>query len=79
MARYYFHLRHGEITIAEDLEGLEFRTPEMAIEEATKAAREMAAEMILAGHRVEDQEFEIRSSDGAVLKIVPFISAAGLD
>ncbi|NKQ87580.1 hypothetical protein ELH72_36470 [Rhizobium ruizarguesonis] len=79
MARYYFHIRRGETTTAQDLEGLEFATPEMAIEEAIKAAREIVAEMVLAGRRVEEQEFEIRSSDGAVLKIVSFKSAAGLD
>ncbi|MBY2993794.1 hypothetical protein HF263_04050 [Rhizobium leguminosarum] len=79
MARYYFHIRQGENIIAEDLEGLEFATPEMAVEEATKAARELVVEMILAGNRVGDQEFEIRSSDGAVVKIVPFKSAAGLE
>ncbi|MBY3445507.1 MULTISPECIES: DUF6894 family protein [Rhizobium] len=79
MARYYFHIRQGETIIAEDLQGLEFATPEMAVEEATKAARELVVEMILAGNRVGDQEFEIRSSDGAVVKIVPFKSAAGLE
>ncbi|MBY3034540.1 hypothetical protein HF265_36715 [Rhizobium leguminosarum] len=79
MARYYFHIRQGETIIAEDREGLEFATPEMAVEEATKAARELVVEMILAGNRVGDQEFEIRSSDGAVVKIVPFKSAAGLE
>ncbi|MBY2932509.1 DUF6894 family protein [Rhizobium leguminosarum] len=79
MARYYFHIRQGETIIAEDLEGLEFATPEIAVEEATKAARELVVEMILAGNRVGDQEFEIRSSDGAVVKIVPFKSAAGLE
>ncbi|MBY2968010.1 hypothetical protein HF251_36100 [Rhizobium leguminosarum] len=79
MARYYFHIGHGVTTIAEDLERLEFATPEIAIEEATKAARQLVEEKILAGNRVGDQEFEIRSSDGAVVKIVPFKSAAGLE
>jgi hypothetical protein len=51
----------------------------LAIEEATKAARELVVEIILANNRVGDQDLEIRRSDGAVVKILPFKSAAGVE
>ncbi|WP_260691551.1 DUF6894 family protein [Rhizobium laguerreae] len=65
MARYYFHIRHGVTTIAEDLEGLAFATPEMAVEEATKAARELVVEMILAGNpgwKTKSLRLEVRTA-----------------
>jgi hypothetical protein len=51
----------------------------MALAEATKAARHIVAQMILAGNRVEDHHFEIIRADGTVVGIVSFKSAAGLE
>lgn len=78
MPRYYFHVRRDKI-IVEDLDGMEFATLEMALAEATKAARHIVAQMILAGNRVEDHHFEIIRADGTVVGIVSFKSAAGLE
>lgn len=72
--RYFFNIRDGEKT-ERDLEGSEFDTLELAIEDAQMAAREIMAERVLAGYEPDGQSFDIVDEDGRVLANVPFRSA----
>jgi hypothetical protein len=72
--RYFFNIRDGERT-EEDLEGSEFDTLELAIEDARLAAREIMAEHVLAGYEPDGQFFDIADEEGRVLASVPFRSA----
>lgn len=73
MPRFFFHVRNGA-TLETDSDGLDFPSLESAILDARKAAREMLAEMLLSGERIDGQRFEIASSDGTVLETVVFRS-----
>jgi hypothetical protein len=77
MPRFYFHIRASE-KIEADTEGTEFDSLECAVDDARLAAREILAEKVLTGETIDDQAFEISSSDGAVLAIVPFHSVLKL-
>jgi hypothetical protein len=72
--RYFFNIRDGERT-EKDLEGSEFDTLELAIEDARLAAREIMAEHVLAGYEPDGQFFDIADEEGRVLVSVPFRSA----
>lgn len=72
--RYYFNIRDGE-KMEPDLEGSEFESLELAIEDAQMAAREIMAERVLAGYEPDGQSFDIVNQDGHVLANVPFRSA----
>jgi hypothetical protein len=76
--RFYFHLRSDE-GFEEDVDGMEFPTLDEAVAETRKAAREMVAEIILRGERVDDRVFEIAKADGTILKTVPFREFLGVD
>ncbi|MBY3259859.1 hypothetical protein HFO09_09055 [Rhizobium laguerreae] len=45
MPKYFFHVRRHDV-FKEDLEGVNLASPELALEEATAAAREIVAERI---------------------------------
>lgn len=72
--RYFFNIRDGEKT-ERDLEGSEFDTLELAIDDAQMAAREIMAGRVLAGYEPDGQSFDIVDEDGRVLANVPFRSA----
>lgn len=74
MVQYFFHIRDDE-KLEKDLEGSEFETLALAIEDARLAAREIMAEMVLAGYEPDGQSFEITTAEGVVLASVPFRSA----
>lgn len=74
MRRYFFHIRDGDRREI-DLEGSEFETLELAIEDARMAAREIMAEKVLAGYAPDGQFFEITDESGHVLANVSFRSA----
>lgn len=74
MTRYYFHTRDG-VDYTEDQEGTELPDLDSARHEAVLAAREMLAEMLLAGKVVNGKVFEIADEAGTVVAVVPFKSA----
>ncbi|RWX25105.1 hypothetical protein EHI47_26820 [Rhizobium leguminosarum] len=73
MTRFYFHIRHGD-QVERDLEGIEFPSVQAAEQEALKAAREMVAELVMQGQRIQDKIFEIDDEDGNRVLAVPFLS-----
>lgn len=77
-AKIFLHVRKNDV-FAEDLEGVDLGTPDLALEEATAAAREIIAARMRMGDRVGADTFEIMTEDGSLLARVPFRSAARLD
>jgi hypothetical protein len=77
MARFYFHVREGEI-FEEDPEGSEHPSPEHARLEAEAAAREMVAEAVLREELIDGRTFEITADDGSLVAVVPFRSVIRL-
>lgn len=77
MPRFFFHIREGD-KLDVDPEGTEFPSPEDAVADARKAAREMLAELLLAGERLDGQHFEITSEDGNVVDVVSFRSVLNI-
>ncbi|MBY3447976.1 MULTISPECIES: DUF6894 family protein [Rhizobium] len=78
MPKYFFHVRRHDV-FEEDPEGVDLATPELALEEATAAAREIVAERIRMGNRANGDTFEIMAEDGSLVATVPFRSAISLD
>jgi len=74
MPLYYFHIRDGD-DVAQDLEGIEFATPELAHEEAILAARELLSQRTLQGDASKTQVFEITDEHGTIVDIVRFQEA----
>lgn len=77
MPKFFFHIRDGE-AVEIDPDGLEFPSLESAILDARKAAREVLAEKLVTGERINGQRFEIASEDGTVLDTVLFRSVLDL-
>lgn len=77
MPRFFFHIRDG-VNLETDPDGLEFPSLESAILDAQKAAREILAEKLIIGERIDGQRFEIASEDGTVLETVAFRSVLDL-
>lgn len=73
MPKFFFHIRDGE-TLEVDPEGVEFPTLERAVLDAQAAAREMLAERLLAGERLNGQRLEIADETGTILQVVTFKS-----
>jgi len=73
MPKFFFHIRDGE-TLEVDPEGVEFPTLESAVLDAQAAAREMLAERLLAGERLNGQRLEIADETGTILQVVTFKS-----
>lgn len=71
MSRFFFHIRDDE-AFEIDLDGLEYPTLGHAVLDAQVAAREMVAEKVLRGERIDHQRFEIANDQGVVVAIVPF-------
>ncbi|SMF57974.1 hypothetical protein SAMN02982989_0664 [Xaviernesmea oryzae] len=78
MPKYYFHVRKDGV-VEQDPEGAEFATIDQAHAEATQAAREIVAEMIVAGAVVDGHTFVIANEDGAVVSEIPFKSVLRLE
>ncbi|MBY3054443.1 DUF6894 family protein [Rhizobium laguerreae] len=78
MPKYFFHVRRNDV-FEEDLEGIDLASPEQACEEATAAAREIAAERIRMGNPLDGDVFEIVTEDGTLVATVPFRSAVQLN
>jgi hypothetical protein len=74
MTRYYFNIRLTEGYI-EDTEGQELRSLEDARAEAIATARELMAESILLGQKIDHRAFEISDETGETLDVVPFSAA----
>jgi hypothetical protein len=77
MTRYYFHIRKNDV-VEKDPEGIDFPSADHAHQEAILAAREMLAELVLAGEVVDGQRFEICTEDGTIVREVSFKSAMKL-
>ncbi|EJC64658.1 hypothetical protein Rleg5DRAFT_1412 [Rhizobium leguminosarum bv. viciae WSM1455] len=73
MTRFYFHIRDGD-QVERDLEGIEFSNVQAAEQEALMAAREMVAELVMQGQRIEGKIFEIDDENGNRVLAVPFLS-----
>jgi hypothetical protein len=74
MTRYYFNIRLANGYI-EDTEGQELRSLGEARVEAIETARELMAESILLGQKIEHRAFEISDEAGETLDIIPFSAA----
>ncbi len=73
VTRYFFHIRDGDQFI-EDSEGVEMKDATAAHDEASKAAREMLVEKLLAGDLIDGQVFEIVDDTGRLVERLPFKS-----
>jgi hypothetical protein len=66
MPRYFFHLRSKNLLV-EDLEGMDLPNLHAALQEVTRANREIAAD----GTGVDGLAFEVATREGRVLLKVP--------
>jgi hypothetical protein len=71
MPRYYFNIRDGG-DFAQDPEGVEFATLDLAREEAVTAVREILSEKLMRGEVVDGQTMEICDEEGHVLDTIIF-------
>lgn len=78
MRRFHFNMRDGR-SLEVDQHGVLLPSIEDARSEALLAAREMAAELILAGKLIDGQRFEICDDAGEVLETVPLKAAIRLN
>lgn len=77
MPKYFFHIRDGN-NFEIDTVGTHFPTLELAVSDAKLAAREIIAEKLMAGDRLDGQCFEITDEAGRVVDTVPFRSVINL-
>jgi hypothetical protein len=75
--KFYFHTRDGRAFL-QDEAGAELADLDAARREATLAAREMVAELVLAGKVIDGQQFEIADKDGTLLAVIPYKSVLNL-
>jgi hypothetical protein len=78
MNKFYFHIRNGD-RFAQDIEGVELNDIDAVHEEATVAAREMIAELVRQGGRIDGHSIEVTDDSGRVVLTIPFRSAMNLD
>jgi hypothetical protein len=78
MSKFYFHIRNGD-RLARDAEGIELGDIDAVREEATVAAREMIAELVRQGGRIEGHSIEVTDEKGGIVLTIPFRSAMNLD
>ena len=71
MSRYYFNIRQGA-DLAQDPEGMELASLELAREEAVGAVRELLSEKLIRGEVVDGQTMEICDEQGRVLQTIAF-------
>lgn len=77
MPKFFFHIRQGDELEVDDL-GTDFPSKEQAVLDARTAAREMLAELLLAGEHLDGQRFEITAEDGSLVDTVTFRSVLNL-
>jgi hypothetical protein len=71
MPRYFFHIRSSD-GIIQDPDGTELPDIVAARMEAELSARDLLADLLRQGIRLDGQMFEISDSDGKVLETLPF-------
>lgn len=78
MPKFYFHVRDGDQVI-EDREGIDMPGNKDAEAEARHAARELLAEQLRFGSKLDDRAFEIMNDRGEKVLSLPFRSVLHLD
>ena len=73
MARFYFHIRDGEQLI-EDHIGLDLANVDEARREADQSARELLAENLRHGNKLDNRRYEVWDDAGVPHFILPFKS-----
>jgi hypothetical protein len=71
MTRYFFNIRLAD-GVLKDTEGQELRSLEEARAEAIETAKELMAESILLGEKIDHRAFEISDESGETLDVIPF-------
>jgi hypothetical protein len=74
MAKYYFHIRKGDV-LEEAPEPIEADGPEAVEEEAIEAARDLLAEGDLSGLDRRLWSFEVADESGTTVLSLPFSEA----
>jgi hypothetical protein len=72
MARYYLHIRKGEVLECDDKDGAEFATLEDAYLEAFASAQELCNDLIRKHRDPRQFAFVIAGADGVALTELPF-------
>lgn len=78
MPRFYFNVRDGD-TVITDQEGIELAGKSDAAEEAMQAARDLLADQLKHGARLESKSFEVVNDTGETVLTLPFRSVLRLD
>ena len=78
MAMFYFHIMDGGL-VDEDCDGFDFLTAEAASQEAVRAAREMALELIGKNEPLGNKAFVVENADHSLLVTVPFTSVISIN
>lgn len=78
MARYFFHIRHGQ-SVARDLEGGDFPDLAHARAEATVCARELAAGRVRSGGGLADRFVEVTDQNGELVDTVAYLDIINID
>lgn len=73
MPRYFLNIRDGETFVADE-EGRHFPDLDHAVEEARQSARDLLADQLRAGQKLDGQLIEIADASGRVLRQVTFKS-----
>ena len=71
MSRYYFNFRNGD-ELTPDPEGMDLPSLDAAYDRACRAAKEMAAEMVLTQGALDARRFEIADEKGQMVLSIPF-------
>ncbi|MFK0335148.1 hypothetical protein [Rhizobium sp. 2MFCol3.1] len=70
MTKYFFHLRTDGILELDEV-GADFDTDDLAVVDASNAAREMVLDAVITGDTPLVQQFEITREDGTLIGIIP--------
>ncbi len=70
MTKYFFHLRTDGILELDEV-GADFDTDDLAVVDASNAAREMVLDAVITGETPLVQQFEITREDGTLIGIIP--------
>lgn len=72
MNRYFFHLRHADVIVADE-EGDEFDSLDEAKSSAVDAVRELVADLIKRGESVNDDYMDVTDEGGRQYFSVSFL------
>ena len=78
MARYYFHIRKGDLLV-EDADGIDVTEAGSLEEEAIEAARDLLAEGDLQGLDRREWVYEVADESGATVLVLRFEDAVEPD